>query len=116
MLAGLVIIGWLLGSGAPAEAQVVCRSNTLGAEVCTGVPAPSMRNRPSPPRQGRGLAGVQPRPVQDAGTRLVPARRTDSFGATYLGAGDLPPRRPPLPGVAGVTNCKRDALGNLLCD
>lgn len=112
-MTGLAIL--VLALAAPAAAQVTCRPSPLGAEVCTGVPAPSMRGRQADPRKGRGLSGVQARPQTDAAPRLVPGWRTNAFGATFLAPPDLPPRRAPLPGVAAPTSCKRDALGNLIC-
>lgn len=103
------------GLAMPGAAQITCRSNTLGAEVCVGVPAPSERDRQPYTPQRRGLAGVQPRPGAASGPTLTPARRTGALGTTSLGAGDLPPGRPPLPGIAPVRVCARDALGNLIC-
>lgn len=104
-----------LASGAPAAGQIVCRPNVLGAEICMGVPAPTQRNpRPYAPR-GRGLGAVQPPVPAPAAPGFTPAGRTDALGNVFLRAEDLPPRRPPLPGVREPLACRRDALGNLLC-
>lgn len=104
-----------LGSAAPAVAQITCRSNALGAEVCIGLPAPANRDgQPYTPRR-RGLAGVQAPVGAASGQSLIGAGRTDALGNTFLRAEDLPPKRPPLPGVAPTRNCRRDALGNLVC-
>lgn len=115
MIGVLAIVTWALAQ-APAEAQVVCRRNALGTEVCTGIAAPSNRVRDLPPHRGRGIGGVQERPSLGPGPRLIPARRISPLGATTLGAEDLPPRRPPLPGVAPTRRCVTDALGNLICN
>ncbi len=115
MVGALAYLAWTLAF-APAEAQVVCRRNTLGAEVCTGMAAPTNRARVQPPRQGRGISGVQERPTLGPSPQLTPARRISPLGATTLGAEDLPPRRPPLPGVAPTRRCVMDALGNMICN
>lgn len=117
-------IGWLflalalaLAPAAPAGAQVTCRTNALGASVCTGVPAPSLRARdPYVPPRDRGLGALQAPPrANQAGPKLAPARAVDILGPKILLPGDLPPRRPPLPGVAPVRDCNRDSFGNLIC-
>ncbi|MBP7003337.1 hypothetical protein [Amaricoccus sp.] len=115
MIGALAIVAWTLAIG-PAEAQVVCRRNALGTEVCTGMAVPTNRGRLDPPRQGRGIAGVQARPTLGPQPELTPARRISPLGTTLLGAEDLPPRRPPLPGVAPTRRCVTDALGNLICN
>lgn len=97
----------------PAEAQVVCRPGALGTEVCSGVPNAQPRLEPFTPRR-RGLAAVQP-PVEPARPALAGAGRTDALGNTFLRESDLPPGRPPLPGLAPAPKCGRDALGNLAC-
>lgn len=99
---------------APAVAQVVCRKNALGAEICMGLPAPSLRGREPYTAKPPGLGSVQPPARPAGGPELTPARRTDALGNTFLEASELPPDRP-LPGVAGTRNCRRDALGNLIC-
>ncbi len=104
-----------LAIAAPSQAQIVCRSNALGAEICMGLPAPSMRNRQPYAPKPRGLGGVQAPVRAQVGPALTPSRRTDSLGNTFLTPRELPPKRSPLPGVAPTRNCKRDALGNLLC-
>jgi hypothetical protein len=114
-IGGLALLAAALAGAPPAAAQVTCRPNVLGAEVCVGVPAPSTRDRlPYAPR-ARGLGGVQTPVRPEPGPELVPARRADALGTTVLTASDLPPRRPPLPGVAPVRSCVRDALGHLTC-
>lgn len=109
MLATLVAMDMF---GASAAAQVTCRANSLGAEVCVGVAAPEARSR----RAGRrfGLGAVQAPPGAANGPVLTPSRRRDALGNTFLTAKDLPPDRP-LPGVSGMRNCRRDALDNLVC-
>ena len=108
---------WLGGGSGPAAGQVTCRSNALGAEICTGVPAPSLRPRdPYAPPRNRGLGAVQAPPrSQQVGPSLTPPRAVDILGTKFLDPQDLPPRRPPLAGVAPVRQCERDALGNLIC-
>ncbi len=106
-----------LAPAAPAAAQVTCRTNALGASVCTGVPAPSLRGRdPYAPPRNRGLGAVQAPPrASQVGPKLAPARAVDILGPKILMPRDLPPRRPPLPGVAPVRDCDRDSFGNLIC-
>jgi hypothetical protein len=116
LLAGLAALGWSAGLAPPAAAQVTCRTNALGAEICMGLPAPSNRGGDPFARPRRGLAGVQPPVRAGTGPALTPARRTDARGNTFLSEDDLPPGRPPLPGVAPTRDCRRDALGNLLCN
>lgn len=108
---------WLGGWSGPAAGQVTCRSNALGSEVCTGLPAPTLRSRdPYAPPRNRGLGAVQDPPrSQQAGPKLTPPRAVDILGTKFLNPQDLPPRRPPLAGVAPVRQCERDALGNLIC-
>ncbi len=115
------MIGWAAAVGAAfllagtASAQVTCRRNALGSEVCIGLPPSAPLDRAPYLPQRRGVAGVQARPGAGGGPVLVPAWKRDALGNTFLGPGDLPPRRPPLPGVAPDRNCRRDALGNLVC-
>ncbi len=111
VLAALVAMEVLAGG---AAAQVTCRANVLGAEVCVGVASPEPRSRVSYPQLRFGLGTVQAASGVQSGPKLTPARRTDALGNTLLTAKDLPPDRP-LPGVVGVRNCQRDALGNLIC-
>lgn len=116
MLASALGIVAALDLAAPATAQITCRANPLGGEVCVGLPAPSARARQPYIRQGRGLSGVQlPPRTETGGPSLTPAWRADALGNTFLRQSDLPPRRPPLPGVAPTRACRRDALGNLVC-
>lgn len=119
-------VGWVAMAGTavwiglwtgPGAAQVTCRSNALGAEICTGAPAPSLRSRdPYAPPRDRGLGAVQTPPrSQQAEPKLTPPRAVDILGTKVLNPRDLPPRRPSLAGVAPVRQCERDALGNLIC-
>ncbi|MBA3326652.1 MAG: hypothetical protein H0T41_15745 [Rhodobacteraceae bacterium] len=112
MLAALLAVA---APAAPTAAQITCRSNVLGAEVCVGVPAPSRRSGEPYKPKGRGLGGVQAPVGAEGGPGLIGAGRTDALGNTFLRAEDLPPERPPLPGVAPPRTCRRDALGNLIC-
>lgn len=114
---GWIAMGLALTAAEPAAAQVTCRSNALGAEICTGLPAPSLRGRdPFAPPRNRGLGAVQSPPRDNqVGPKLSPPRAVDILGTRILAPADLPPRRPPLPGVAPVRDCDRDALGNLIC-
>lgn len=111
----LAALAAALAQAAPAAAQITCRSNALGAEVCTGLPAPSERGGQPYTPQRRGLAGVQAPVGAASGPSLTGAGRTDALGNTFLRAEDLPPDRPPLPGIAPTRTCRRDALGNLVC-
>jgi hypothetical protein len=113
LLAAAVLATLVVPAAAPA--QVTCRSNALGAEICVGLPAPAAGVREPYRRAPRGLAGVQPAVRAEGGPVLTPARRRDALGNTFLDASDLPPARPPLPGVAPTRACRRDALGNLVC-
>jgi hypothetical protein len=110
------VVAAALGLAAPAQAQVVCRSNVLGAEVCTGLPAPTLRGCEPYRAKRRGLGRVQAPVRAETGPGFAPARATDALGNTFLTERELPPRRAPLAGVAPVRDCRRDALGNLLCD
>ena len=111
-LAAAILVA--VGVAAPAQAQVVCRKDTFGAEICMGLPAPSLRGREPFARKSPGLGSVQAPARPQGGSELTPARRTDALGNTFLEASELPPDRP-LPGVAAPRNCRRDALGNLTC-
>ena len=111
-LGALAVLLAAAGWAETAAAQVVC--DALGAEVCTGLPAPSLRGREPFTRKARGLGAVQAPVRPQGGPELTPARRTDALGNTILEADELPPDRP-LPGVAGTRACARDALGNLIC-
>ena len=104
----------LAGLTPPAAAQVVCRTNALGAEVCMGLPAPSMRGREPFTRPAPGLGSVQQPVRPQGGPELTPTRRTDPLGDTFPEVVD-PPRPRPLPGVPGTQTCTRDALGNMIC-
>lgn len=112
-----LILVMTLAAATPAAAQVTCRANALGAQICTGLPAPSLRGRdPYDPPRGRGLKAVQAPPrASQVGPKLTPPRAVDILGVTTLGPEDLPPRRPALPGVAPVRTCARDALDALIC-
>lgn len=105
----------VIAAAAPASAQIVCRENSLGAQICTGVPAPTKLSRE--PYTGRpGVGAVIPRVQQPGAPAIIGAGRTDAFGNTFLTESDLPPARPSLPGVAISRDCRRDALGNLVCN
>lgn len=112
ILAAAVLLTWLTP---PAAAQVVCRTNALGTEVCMGLPAPSMRGREPFTRPAPGLGSVQDPVRPTGGPELTPARRTDPLGNTFPDSVDQPPRPRPLPGVADTRQCARDALGNMIC-
>lgn len=116
-IGSMALVVALLAQGGPSSAQVTCRPNALGAEVCTGLPAPALRSRdPYAPPRNRGIGAVQTPPRdQQVGPKLAPERAVDILGTKVLEPRDLPPRRPPLPGVAPVRACDRDALGNLIC-
>ena len=109
---GAALAALALAPGA-AEAQVVCRPNALGAEICTGL-APAAPGRSATfGRQGRGLSRSLPA-LPERGPALVGRGGADALGETVLTGRELPPPRP-LPGVAPVRACARDALGNLVC-
>ena len=91
----------LLGQTAAAD-DMVCRTNALGATICSGVV------RPEPKRQIRSdvqaLDRVQPRP--DAGepeTQFVPSYRRGTLSTTTIET-DRP-----------IDLCRPDTLGNLNC-
>jgi hypothetical protein len=111
-LGAAVVLAFL---ATPAGAQVVCRTNALGTEVCMGLPAPSMRGREPFTRPAPGLGAVQEPVRPQGGPELTPARRSDALGNTFPEPVVAPPRPRPLPGVAETKQCARDALGNMVC-
>lgn len=97
----ILVLTALLAPPLAAE-QMVCRTNALGATICSGV------LRPEPRRQIRSdvqaLERVQERP--DAGepdTRFVPSYRRGSLSTTTIET-DRP-----------IDLCRPDSLGNLRC-
>lgn len=104
-----------MAAAVPAQAQIVCRENALGAQICTGVPAPTKLSR-EPFTRRSGVGTVIPRVQEPGGTVITGAGRTDVLGNTFLTESDLPPGRPSLPGVQRSIDCRRDALGNTVCN
>ncbi|HRO10539.1 hypothetical protein [Amaricoccus sp.] len=95
-------IGAFLAVASPAEAEVVCRPNTLGTVSCPAAePRPLARPGPAPTQ---ALDRVRAREKQPEGETFIPARRTNRLGGTVLREGG---------GPAGT--CRPDTLGNLHC-
>jgi hypothetical protein len=91
-----------LAAAPAAEAEVVCRPNTLGTVNC---PATGVRPLPRPPyRPVQAIDRVRAKPEVGApAPDFVPAYRTNRLGTTLLDDG------------AGRTVCRPDTLGNLNC-
>ncbi len=110
----LALVASLAAVG-PGQAQIVCHENALGAQICTGVPAPTKLSR-EPFTRRTGVGAVIPRVQQPGAPVITGAGRTDVLGNTFLTESDLPPARPPLPGIQQSIDCRRDALGNMVCN
>lgn len=108
----IATLAMLAGPAAAAPAQdtaaALCRPTALGTTSC---PPAALRPVPRPPDfdPPRGLDAVQQKADPDLGTgKLIPQRRTNSFGQTRTGPGET--------GAGGASGpCRRDALGNLRC-
>ena len=86
----------------PVAAATVCRPTALGSVTCRG---PAVRPLPRPPLASDVQALERlPDAAPPAGTRFVPARRTNRLGTTTIDGGGAVPGR-----------CRPDALGNLRC-
>jgi hypothetical protein len=97
----ILVLAALLAPAAVAD-EMVCRTNALGATVCSGVVRPEPRRRIRSDVQA--LERVQKRP--DAGepeTRFVPSYRRGSLSTTTIET-DRP-----------IGTCRPDTLGNLNC-
>lgn len=106
--AAFALIATILLSAAPgpAAAQTTCRSDALGATVCTAPPGPRPRPRPLFDDRTRGLDRVQPiPPAGEQAPGIIPGWRTNSFGRTLFGPGEAQPGG----------RCRTDALGNTRC-
>jgi hypothetical protein len=96
-------------AAATADAQVICRPDTLGTVVCPVGPLP-VEPRSSEPSGARGLPGVAAGAGGfDTAPVVLPAGRTNTLGYTRIAPTDLGRRVNPL-------RCRTDALGNLRCN
>ncbi len=89
-----------------SQAQTTCRTDALGATVCTPEQGPRPRPRPLVDDRSPGLERVQDRPP--AGSQMpeiIPGWRENAFGRTLVGPGQ--------PGPSG--RCRSDMLGNTRC-
>jgi hypothetical protein len=104
-LLAVIAAGLLCVGTQQSAAQTICRSNSLGKEICRpGAIRPMPR--PALLEEGQGLElAVEDRKPEASGPVIIPSRKQTRLGTT------LPDRSAnPIGGP-----CKRDRLGNLIC-